>query len=202
MVKLVIMLFLIPTIVLFISLLAYFITKRELTKYYDEMQDKVDKLGEIMRISFTSELLRFFSNSNASDTAQILSENIANKKFENVSTITSTSLNAVRDVNQLYRTMKDSFEPDLNYSRIKQSYRLLTRVVLIYGLSISGLMYLLVGVTRSTSTVIYSREFASIILGGTVLFSLFLTLIIIDIVKYNRKIDDRISKENEKYMKL
>ena len=195
MVKLVIMLFLIPTIVLFISFLAYFITKRELTKYFDEMQDKVDKLGEIMRISFTSELLRFFSNSNASDTAQILSENIANKKFENVSTITSTSLNAVRDVNQLYRTMKDSFEPDLNYSRIKQSYRLLTRVVLIYGLSISGLMYLLVGVTRSTSTVIYSREFASIILGGTVLFSLFLTLIIIDIVKYSKKIDDRISKE-------
>ena len=202
MIKIVIMLFLIPTIVLFISFLAYFITKRELTKYFDEMQNKVDKLGEILRISFTSELLRFFSNSNASDTAQILSENIANKKFENVSTITSTSLNAVRDVNQLYRTMKDSFEPDLNYSKIKQSYRLLTRVVLIYGLSISGLMYLLVGLTKSTSTAIYSRDFASIILGGTVLFSLFLTLIIIDIVKYNRKIDDRISKENEKYMKL
>lgn len=202
MIRLIIMLYLIPTFVLFMSFVAYFITKRGLTNYFEQMKDKVDNLGEILRISFTSELLRFFSNSNASDTAQILSENIANKKFENISTITSTSLNAMRDVNQLYRTMKDSFEPDLNYSRIKQSFQLLTHVVLIYGLSIAVLMYLLVGLTSSGSISTYTGDFASVILGGTVVFSLFLILIILDIVKYTKKIDNRISKENEEFMKL
>lgn len=202
MLKLIIALYLIPTFVLLMSFLAYFVTKRGLVGYFDQMKDKVDKLGEILRISFTEELLRFFSNSNASDTAQILSENIANRQFDNVSTITTTSLNAMRDVNQLYRKMKDSFEPDLNYSKIKQSFQLLTRIVLVYGLSIAVLMYMLVGFMSVSSAQDYTREFAFIILGGTVIFSLFLVIIILDILKNANKIDNSISNENEKYMKL
>ena len=202
MLRLIIALYLIPTFVLLMSFLAYIVIKKGLVGYFDQMKDKVDKLGEILRISFTEELLRFFSNSNASDTAQILSENIANRQFNNVNTITTTSLNAMRDVNQLYSKMKDSFEPDLNYSKIKQSYRLLTRIVLVYGFSISVLMYILVGFVSLSSTQDYTREFALIILGGTVVFSLFLVIIILDILKYANKIDNTISKESEKIMKL
>ena len=202
MLRLIIALYLIPTFVLLMSFLAYIVIKKGLVGYFDQMKDKVDKLGEILRISFTEELLRFFSNSNASDTAQILSENIANRQFNNVNTITTTSLNAMRDVNQLYSKMKDSFEPDLNYSKIKQSYQLLTRIVLVYGFSIAVLMYLLVGFVSLSSTQDYTREFALIILGGTVVFSLFLVIIILDILKYANKIDNTISKESEKIMKL
>lgn len=202
MLGLIIALYLIPTFVLLMSFLAYIVIKKGLVGYFDQMKDKVDKLGEILRISFTEELLRFFSNSNASDTAQILSENIANRQFNNVNTITTTSLNAMRDVNQLYSKMKDSFEPDLNYSKIKQSYQLLTRIVLVYGFSISVLMYILVGFVSLSSTQDYTREFALIILGGTVVFSLFLVIIILDILKYANKIDNTISKESEKIMKL
>lgn len=202
MLRLIIALYLIPTFVLLMSFLAYIVIKKGLVGYFDQMKDKVDKLGEILRISFTEELLRFFSNSNASDTAQILSENIANRQFNNVNTITTTSLNAMRDVNQLYSKMKDSFEPDLNYSKIKQSYQLLTRIVLVYGFSISVLMYILVGFVSLSSTQDYTREFALIILGGTVVFSLFLVIIILDILKYANKIDNTISKESEKIMKL
>lgn len=202
MLGLIIALYLIPTFVLLMSFLAYIVIKKGLVGYFDQMKDKVDKLGEILRISFTEELLRFFSNSNASDTAQILSENIANRQFNNVNTITTTSLNAMRDVNQLYSKMKDSFEPDLNYSKIKQSYQLLTRIVLVYGFSIAVLMYLLVGFVSLSSTQDYTREFALIILGGTVVFSLFLVIIILDILKYANKIDNTISKESEKIMKL
>ena len=202
MIRLIVALYLIPTFVLLMSFVAYFVIKRGLNNYFDHMKDKVDKLGEILRISFTEELLRFFSNSNASDTAQILSENIANRKFDNVSTITATSLNAMRDVNQLYRKMKDSFEPDLNYSRIKQSFQLLTRIVIVYGLSIAFLMYLLVGFTSISSTYNYTKEFAFIILGGTVIFSLFLIIIILDVLKYANKIENTISKENDEFMKL
>ncbi len=202
MLGLIIALYLIPTFVLLMSFLAYIVIKKGLVGYFDQMKDKVDKLGEILRISFTEELLRFFSNSNASDTAQILSENIANRQFNNVNTITTTSLNAMRDVNQLYSKMKDSFEPDLNYSKIKQSYQLLTRIVLVYGFSIAVLMYLLVGFVSLSSTQDYTKEFALIILGGTVVFSLFLVIIILDILKYANKIDNTISKESEKIMKL
>lgn len=202
MLRLIIALYLIPTFVLLMSFLAYIVIKKGLVGYFDQMKDKVDKLGEILRISFTEELLRFFSNSNASDTAQILSENIANRQFNNVNTITTTSLNAMRDVNQLYSKMKDSFEPDLNYSKIKQSYQLLTRIVLVYGFSISVLMYILVGFVSLSSMQDYTREFALIILGGTVVFSLFLVIIILDILKYANKIDNTISKESEKIMKL
>ena len=202
MLGLIIALYLIPTFVLLMSFLAYIVIKKGLVGYFDQMKDKVDKLGEILRISFTEELLRFFSNSNASDTAQILSENIANRQFNNVNTITTTSLNAMRDVNQLYSKMKDSFEPDLNYSKIKQSYQLLTRIVLVYGFSISVLMYILVGFVSLSSTQDYTKEFALIILGGTVVFSLFLVIIILDILKYANKIDNTISKESEKIMKL
>ncbi|WP_393970805.1 hypothetical protein OXIME_001039 [Oxyplasma meridianum] len=202
MIRLIIALYLIPTVVLFVSVIVYFVIKMGLNSYFDNMKYKVDKLGEILRISFTKELLRFFSNSNASDTAQILSENMANRKIDNVSTLTTTSLNAMRDVNQLYRKMKDSFEPDLNYSRIKQSFQLLTRIVIVYGLSISFLMYLLVVFISINSADNYGKDFALIILGGTVIFSMILVMIILDIMKYTNRIEKIISKENEEWMKL
>ena len=187
-------LYIIPTAII---LLTYFISRlieKGFGDYLSTLNSKVQELEGVLNLTFMKELLNFFMSSTTSQIAENVAESAERKPTEVEEKVKGASKKASRDIETLYSSMKKALQPSIDYERVKFVSQQIKILVRIYGFSIAAVDYMLVTFSIVFPSTALSRSLVGIIFGVTVIFSIFVIVIVADLSRYAGKINTAMKK--------
>lgn len=187
-------LYAIPTIIVVAT---YFISKmiqNGFGEYLDSLGSKVQELEGVLNLTFMKELLNFFMASTSSQIAENVAESAENKPGEVEEKVKGASKKASREIETLYSSMKRALSPSMDFERVRFVSQQIKILVWIYGFSIAAVDYLLVTFSIAFPSANISRSLLGIIFGVTVIFSIFVVVIVVDLSRYAGRINTAMKK--------
>ncbi len=181
-------LYLIPTAVLIATVLVSMAVKKGFRDYVTELESKVDELESILNLSFMRELLNFFVSSNASQAAEKLVNSAEQGESGVVESVTGAARRTGDDIEKLYGSMKKAIQPSIDLERVRFVSGLIHTLVMIYGISIAAVMYILISVSGMSQSLTETRTLLGAFFGVTIIFSIFVIVIIADLSRYSGRI--------------
>ncbi|MEM0158462.1 MAG: hypothetical protein QW812_03010 [Thermoplasmataceae archaeon] len=186
-------LLLIPTAIVIFTFIVSRVIRRGFLDYISKLEGKVRELENILNLNFMRELLGFFVNSSASKMAESVVQQASSADSVEKS-IQGASKVAGKDIENLYEAMKRAVQPSMDLERVRFVSGLITKLVQIYGFSIAVVYYVLVIVTAINPYFGLLRSLDGIVFGVTVIFSLFVVVIVFDLTRYAGRINIAMKK--------
>lgn len=181
--------FLIPTAILISTLLIYQLIKRGLEFFLNDLNEKATEIGRIKNLNFMKELLTFFFNSNASETAQMVVDRSGSSGMMSESAFDDAAIFVGKDVENLYQEMNKSNEPRVEFEKIKFESGILRYILVTYGVLIALLEYVLIIYSILAGRTSLFNLFDGILLGGTVIISSVIVIIAIDLNRLSGRLN-------------
>lgn len=187
-------LYLIPTAILVVTIVIARVVKGSFGDYIGDLEDKVSELENVLNLSFMKELLDFFVSSQASKAAERLVSS-ANDNPDSVSQAVSGAARTTgTDIEKLYSSMKRTLQPSVDLERVKFVSGMINRLIYLYGLSIAAIEYLLITATIMLPNHSISATLDGVFFGVTVIFGIFVIVIVFDLVRYSGRINSAMKK--------
>ena len=187
-------LYLIPTAVLIATVLVSIAVRKGFRDYVAELESKVDEIESVLNLSFMRELLNFFVSSNASQAAERLVNSADKGESGVVESVTGAARRSGDDIEKLYGSMKKALQPSIDLERVRFVSGLIHTLVLIYGISIAAVMYILISVSGMSQSLSETRTLLGAFFGVTIIFSIFVIVIIADLSRYSGRIKTAMRK--------
>ena len=195
-------LYLIPTAILAVTFVIARVVKGSFGDYIGDLESKVSELENVLNLSFMKELLDFFVSSQASKAAERLVSS-ANDNPDRVSeAVSGAARSSGTEIEKLYGSMKRTLQPSVDLERVKFVSRMINQLIYLYGVSIAAIEYLLI-----TATIVLPNHAITVTLDGvffgvTVIFGIFVIVIVFDLVRYSGRINSAMKKLTGEYAPL
>lgn len=186
----ILLLALIPTVIVICTFIFYFGTKRGFDSFLHDIGEKTKEIIRISNLTFMKELLTFFFNSNASETAKFMIGNAQSGGSIREESLSDAAEFVGREVENLHSELSKSYVPRIEFEKIKFETTILRRMILIYGLLIGSLEYILILYSVIAGGSSLFNLYDGILLGGTVIIAGAMTLIVADIVRLSHRLDE------------
>lgn len=195
-------LYLIPTAILLVTVLIARAVKGSFRDYIGDLENKVSEIENVLNLSFMKELLDFFVSSQASKAAERL-VNSANDSPDRVSeAVSGAARSSGNEIEKLYGSMKRTLQPSIDLERVKFVSRMINQLILLYGFSISAIEYLLITVALYLPYYSLSVTLDGVFFGVTVIFGIFVIVIVFDLARYSGRINNAMKKLTGEYSPL
>lgn len=179
---------LIPLAILVCTVLVYFTIEPAFDQYLVKLEDKTRTMQKISILITSSNLVNFFSESDASRVVETLLTRTQDDQDSLESILMNLGERASGEIERLYEAVKKGYEPLEHLARVKVASTFLRIVVLFYGLSVSLSEIILIYLRYESANSVFSA-LNGFIFGGTMLSSAIVSFIIAYIVNASRKID-------------
>lgn len=195
-------LYLIPTAIIILTVVIARVVKNSFGEYVGDLESKVKELENVLNLSFMKELLDFFVSSQASKAAERLVSS-ADGDPERVSeAVSGAARSSGNEIEKLYGSMKRTLKPSLDLERVKFVSRMINNLIYLYGISIAAIEYLLITVTILLPNHQLSVTLDGVFFGVTVIFGVFVIVIVFDLVRYSGRINNAMKKLTGEYAPL
>lgn len=195
-------LYLLPTAIAAFTFVAAHWINGGFKEYIHALESKVLEIENVLNLSFMKELLDFFVSSQASKAAERL-VNSANEDAESVSeAVSGVARSSNTEIEKLYGSMKKTLQPSVDLERVRFVYRIINRLIYLYGFSIAAIWYLLVSVTLFFPTNHISTTLDGVFFGVTVIFGIFVIVIVSDLARYSGRINNAMKQLTGEYAPL
>lgn len=187
-------LYAIPTAIVISTYVVAKMIERGFGEYLSKLEEKVQELEGVLNLSFMRELLNFFMQSTSSQIAENVAESAEKEPSTVEERVKGVSKKASKEIELLYGSMKKAIQPSIDFERVKFVSSQIKLLIRIYGYSIAAIYYVLVTFTVALPTLSLSRSLVGIFFGVTVIFSIFVIVIIADLSRYSGKINTAMKK--------
>ncbi len=188
------LLFIIPTAIVVATFLIAKMIEKGFSEYLSKLDEKVQELEGVLNLSFMRELLNFFMQSTSSQIAENVAESAQSAPNQVEEKVKGVSKKASKEIEVLYGSMKTAIQPSIDFERVKFVSAQIKLLIRIYGYSIASIYYVLVFFTIGLPHMSLSRSLVGIFFGVTVIFSIFVIVIIADLSRYSGKINTAMKK--------
>ncbi len=181
-------LYLIPTLILVITLLIYRVSGKGFSDYRTRLENKVETIERISNMVFTKDMLSMFLKTSSISTQMFFTEReIAEEKGEEVSK-EAMPMMSMKDMRSLETSLKHALQPSRDLERVGSDSSLIRKLMIIYGVLIAAIEYVLVtsSIISFSSRVVFQLD--GIVFGFTIIFSVVLLIILVDLFKTAKNI--------------
>lgn len=179
---------LIPVAILACTVVVYFTIEPAFRQYLTKLEDKTRTMQKISILITSSNLVNFFSGSDASRVVETLLTRTQHDQESLEDVLMQLGERASGEIETLYQAVKKGYEPLEHLARVKVASTFLRIVILFYGISVSFSEMLLIYLRYASSGSVFSTV-NGFIFGGTMLSSAIVSFIILYILNASRKID-------------
>lgn len=183
----------IPFAILGCTLIVYFMMEPAFKQYLESLENKTSSMQRISILITSSNLINFFSRSDASKIVETLLKGSKEDPELLEDELMELGNSATGEIRDLYQEVLKGYEPLEQLARVKVASTFLRIVVLFYGVSVSisetVLIYL-----RHISAVTQFSALNGFIFGGTMVSSAIVAFIIVYIVKASRRINGNFAR--------
>lgn len=195
-------LYLIPTAIVVLTIVIAKVVRNSFGEYVNDLEGKVKELENVLNLSFMKELLDFFVSSQASKAAERLVSS-ANDNPESVSeAVSGAARSSGTEIEKLYGSMKRTLQPSVDLEKVKFVSRMINQLIYLYGFSIATIEYLLITATIILPNHQISMTLDGVFFGVTVIFGIFVIVIVFDLVRYSGRINNAMKKLTGEYAPL
>ncbi len=195
-------LYLIPTAIVVLTMIVSKMVRGSFTEYIEDLEGKVLEIENVLNLSFMKELLDFFVSSQASKAAERL-VNSANDNPNRVSeAVSGAARSSGSEIEKLYGSMKRTLQPSVDLERVKFVSRMINQLIYLYGLSIAAIEYGLISAILFLPFNSLAVTLDGVFFGVTVIFGIFVIVIVIDLVRYSGRIKGAMKKLTGEYSPL
>ncbi len=195
-------LYLIPTAIVVLTIIISKLVRGSFTDYIEDLETKVLEIESVLNLSFMKELLDFFVSSQASKAAERL-VNSANDAPNRVSeAVSGAARSSGSEIEKLYGSMKRTLQPSVDLERVKFVSRMINQLVYLYGFSIAAIEYGLISAILFLPYNSLAITLDGVFFGVTVIFGIFVIVIVIDLMRYSGRIKNAMKKLTGEYSPL
>ena len=195
-------LYLIPTAIVILTIIVSKMVRGSFTEYIQDLEGKVLEIENVLNLSFMKELLDFFVSSQASKAAERL-VNSANDNPNRVSeAVSGAARSSGSEIEKLYGSMKRTLQPSVDLERVKFVSRMINQLIYLYGFSIAAIEYGLITAILFLPYNSLAITLDGVFFGVTVIFGIFVIVIVIDLVRYSGRIKNAMKKLTGEYSPL
>ena len=195
-------LYLIPTAIVVLTMIVSKMVRGSFTEYIGDLEGKVLEIENVLNLSFMKELLDFFVSSQASKAAERL-VNSANDNPNRVSeAVSGAARSSGSEIEKLYGSMKRTLQPSVDLERVKFVSRMINQLIYLYGFSIAAIEYGLISAILFLPFNSVAVTLDGVFFGVTVIFGIFVIVIVIDLVRYSGRIKGAMKKLTGEYSPL
>jgi uncharacterized membrane protein len=163
-------------------------------EYINDLEQKVGELEGVLNLTFMKELLDFFVSSKASKAAERVVSTAESDPEKVHGVVTDAARSSGQEIESLYDSMKRALQPSVDLERVKFVSGLINQLIMLYGISIAAVEYLLITLTFVPSYAGISRTLDGVFFGVTVIFGIFVIVIVFDLSRYSGRINGAIRK--------
>lgn len=183
----------IPVVILVSTIVVYIMLDPAFASYLQKLEDKTRTMQKISILITSSNLVNFFSRSEASRVVETLLTRTQDDPNSLEDVLLDLGDRASGEIETLYQEVKKGYKPMEYLSRVKVASTLLRIIVLFYGASISISELILIYLKFSSNLTLFS-VFNGIIFGGTIVSSALVMFMIGYISNASRKIDGNFAR--------
>ena len=195
-------LYLIPTAIVILTIIVSKMVRGSFTEYIQDLEGQVLEIENVLNLSFMKELLDFFVSSQASKAAERL-VNSANDNPNRVSeAVSGAARSSGSEIEKLYGSMKRTLQPSVDLERVKFVSRMINQLIYLYGFSIAAIEYGLISAILFLPYNSLAITLDGVFFGVTVIFGIFVIVIVIDLVRYSGRIKNAMKKLTGEYSPL
>lgn len=195
-------LYLIPTAIVVLTIVISRVVKGSFADYISDLENKVLEIENVLNLSFMKELLDFFVSSQASKAAERL-VNSANDNPNKVSeAVSGAARSSGSEIERLYGSMKRTLQPSVDLERVKFVSRMINQLIYLYGFSIAAIEYGLISAILFLPYNSLAITLDGVFFGVTVIFGIFVIVIVIDLMRYSGRIKSAMKKLTGEYSPL
>ncbi len=187
-------LYAIPTAILVATLVISRFVRGGFREYINDLEQKVGELEGVLNLTFMKELLDFFVSSKASKAAERVVSTAESDPEKVHGVVTDAARSSGQEIESLYDSMKRALQPSVDLERVKFVSGLINQLIMLYGISIAAVEYLLITLTFFPSYAGISRTLDGVFFGVTVIFGIFVIVIVFDLSRYSGRINGAIRK--------
>ena len=163
----------IPTVIICSTIVTYFVLSKGLSSYLDKIENKAKKIQRISILLIASDLVAFFSKSEAKALVDKILGGSIGSDDHMFSSLTSSFGGAGSEIERLYREINKAYKPSSELSRIKISAIYLRTTLLLYGFSVSISQYIIAVFFYHAGISILSPAIIDMIVGTALFSSIF-----------------------------
>ncbi len=194
-------LYIIPTLILVVTLLIFRISSKGFNDYTARLEKKVGTIEKLSNIVFTKDMLSMFLRNSSLNTQLYFTEReIAEEKGEDAQP-SEMPMMSTKDMSKLETSLKNALQPSRDLERIKHGSVQIRTLMIIYGVLIAITEYILVSATIYAFNDRLIFQLDGIVFGITIIFSLVLLLILIDFFRTARNINHAYESVEYNYSK-
>ena len=187
-------LYAIPTAILVATLVISRFVRGGFREYINDLEQKVGELEGVLNLTFMKELLDFFVSSKASKAAERVVSTAESDPEKVHGVVTDAARSSGQEIESLYDSMKRALQPSVDLERVKFVSGLINQLIMLYGISIAAVEYLLITLTFVPLYAGISRTLDGVFFGVTVIFGIFVIVIVFDLSRYSGRINGAIRK--------
>ena len=195
-------LYLIPTAIVILTIVIARVVKNSFGEYIGDLDGKVRELENVLNLSFMKELLDFFVSSQASKAAERLVSSADGDPEKVSEAVSGAARTSNTEIEKLYGSMKRTLQPSVDLEKVKFVSRMINNLIYLYGISIAAIEYLLITVTILLPNNQLSITLDGVFFGVTVIFGIFVIVIVFDLVRYSGRINNAMKKLTGEYAPL
>ncbi len=182
-------LYAIPTLILVLTFFIYRISGSGFREYVARLEAKVKTIERLSNMIFTKDMLSMFLKTSSLSTQMFFTERqLAEEKGEEASREANPMM-SMKDMRSLEASLKSALQPSRDLEKVKGNSLLIRRLMIVYGCLIAAIEYVLVSSTLFTFTDSIILQLDGIVFGITIIFSIFLLLLLLDFFNSSRKIN-------------
>lgn len=187
-------LYAIPSAILVATIVISRIVRGGFSEYINDLEQKVGELEGVLNLTFMKELLDFFVSSKASKAAERVVSTAESDPEKVHGVVTNAARSSGQEIESLYDSMKRALQPSVDLERVKFVSGLINQLIMLYGISIAAVEYLLITLTMVPSYADVSKTLDGVFFGVTVIFGIFVIVIVFDLSRYSGRINGAIRK--------
>ncbi|MEM0158954.1 MAG: hypothetical protein QW812_05535 [Thermoplasmataceae archaeon] len=172
------LLLLTPTMILVVSIVAYFFLRNEISRYLAWLDELASINSHILNINFLKEVVKFFGNSPTSAFTMSLMQAIQSGVSISDSEAELLSVNAMRDVEGLHSFLDEMKKNSRNTFEASIILRLAVNIIMIFCVSVSLVQYALIFIYLRLGAYSYIAMVGNIVDGASLIFCIIIGLLL------------------------
>lgn len=191
-------LYIIPTLILGLTFLIYSVSSKGFRDYAERLEKKVATLEKLSNIVFTKDMLSLFLKNSSLNTQLYFTQRELAEEAGDDTEISDMPMMSVKDMSKLETSLKNALQPSRDLERVKHGSSIIRTLMIIFGVLIAVTEYIVVSSSIFNFGLRYTLQLDGIVFGITIIFSVVLFLILVDIFTTSRKISsayDNVEKD-------
>lgn len=182
-------LYIIPTLILVVTVLIYRVTGTGFREFSSKLESKVKVLESLSNMIFTKDMLSMFLKTSSISTQMFFTERELAVERGEVASREAEPMMSMKDMRSLEASLKKALQPSRDLERVRNDSSLIRKLMIVYGILIALTEYFLVSSTLLSLSSSLTFQLDGIVFGITIIFSAVLLLVLIDLFTTSRKIN-------------